>query len=117
MTSPEYGIVANSLESDPIFRDGAKVWIVGGTGGEGRTRFIWFGLNRTGYNVRKWAPTARFGNFRAAWIPLHLRDRVGYIVGSRSDMEATAAQLNEFAQNERDKHQRRRNISRASSTD
>jgi hypothetical protein len=104
----EYGIIANVLEPDKIFRTGAKVWIAGGTGGEGWTRFEFFGMSRGGRNIRKWAPTVRFHQFRSAWIPDHMRDTVYYFTGSSEEMEAIAAQMNDFADSERAAHPNRR---------
>lgn len=104
----DYGIVANVMEPDRIFRTGAKVWLCGGTGGEGWTRFLWSGMSNSGRITMKWAPTFRFHKFRAAWIPDHMRDRVLYITGSREEIEATAAKMTEFADTERAAHPNRR---------
>jgi hypothetical protein len=106
--SDEYGIVANSMETDKIFRLGAKAWLSGGTGGEGWHRFKWIAHSRGSRIVEKWAPTVRFGNFRAAWVPDHLRDRVWYMRGTRDEMEKRASELNEFADDLRRKHVNRR---------
>lgn len=104
----EFGIVANVLETDRLFPDGAKVWIARGTGGEGWYRFCWLGRTRGGRIVEKWAPTMRFHNFRAAWVPDHLQERVYYLRGTRSEMDDVAARLTEFAAAERDAHPDRR---------
>lgn len=93
----EYGIVANVVEPDKCFRMGAKAWLAGGTGGEGWERFEWIAMTRGSRAVRKWAPTRRFGNFRCAWIPQHLRNDIYYIIGTRPDIEAKATQMNEYA--------------------
>jgi hypothetical protein len=93
-----YGIVANVIEdADKLFRDGAKVWIAGGTGGAGWERFEFFGKSIGGRDIRKWAPTSRFDNFRAAWIPEHLREEIRYMTGSRRECERRAAELDAFA--------------------
>jgi hypothetical protein len=97
MTDPPYGIIANSFERDRVFRNGAKVWLVGGTGGEGWHKFVWTGISRGGRVVTKWAPTERFHNFRAAWIPDHMKDNVWYFRGSREEMEYRAKELETFA--------------------
>ena len=108
MGTGEYGVVGNVLESDRAFRLGAKVWIAGGTGGEGAYRFEWIGISRGGRIIRKWAPTTRFSNFRAAWIPQHLRERIWWIRGDRPTMEAYALRLNTWAEEMRDEHPNRR---------
>jgi hypothetical protein len=104
----EYGVVGNVKETDRVFRGGAKVWIAGGTGGEGAHRFEWIGMSRGGRIITKWAPTMRFSNFRAAWIPLHLRDQVRWVRGDRPTMEAYAANLNTWAEEMRAEHPNRR---------
>ncbi len=93
----KFGIVANCIETDRVFRKGAKAWLFGGTGGEGWYRFQWIAKSKGGRNVSKWAPTSRFDGFRAAFIPPHMLDRVWYITGTRQEMEAKAIELNEFA--------------------
>jgi hypothetical protein len=93
-----YGIVANIIEPDQVFRLGAKAWLAGGTGGEGWYKFQWIAFSRGSRIVCKWAPTYRFGNFRAAWVPEHLRDRVRYVRGTREEMEKQAAGLNALAE-------------------
>ena len=50
----------------------------------------------------------RFNNFRAAWVPPHLRDRVYYLRGSREEMIETAKKLEAFAAGERKAHPGRR---------
>ena len=95
----DYGIVANVAGVDRVFRKGAKCWLVWGTGGEGWYLFQWWGCSRGGRRIQKWSPTVRFTNFRAAWIPDHLKDRiVGYPCGrgTREEMEDLAEKLNEF---------------------
>jgi len=108
----EYGIVANVAEVDRIFRLGAKAWLSGGTGGNGWDEFKWIATSRGGRIVEKWAPTWRFTNFRAAWIPEHLRERVYCqllgMPGTRAAMEARAAELNAYADELRTKHPQRR---------
>lgn len=100
----EYGIVANVIEPDRVLRKGAKVWLASGTGGEGWHRFEWIGRSRSGRIIEKWAPTFRFNNFRAAWIPEHLRTRVTYMRGTKPEMEIRAKELNEWADEQRALH-------------
>lgn len=97
--APEYCIVANVVEKDGIFCDGAKCYLVGGTGGEGWYKFRWFGMSvKRHKRVEKWCPTERMHSFRAAWIPPFIRERyeVLYFSGSKEQMEELAAKLNEF---------------------
>lgn len=94
----EYGIVANVMDADGTLRVGAKVWLCGGTGGEGWHRFEWRGKSIGGRDITKWAPTKRFHKFRAAWVPEHLRRDVLYMRGDRAEMEQRAAQLEQFAE-------------------
>src|SRR6516164_11611054 len=102
----EFGICANAFETDRIFRAGTKVWLVGGAGGEGWARFELRGLSRSGRPVTKWAPTFRLHNFRAKWIPEHLRDGMYYMMTfpDRVEAERIAAQLEAFAEKERREH-------------
>lgn len=108
MGEGEYGVVGNVFETDRIFRAGAKVWIAGGTGGEGAYRFEWYGMSRGGRMIRKWAPTIRFHNFRCKWIPEHLREEIWYKRGSKEQMEAYAANLNAWSDEMRTEHPNRR---------
>lgn len=97
----EYGIIANIVETDRFVRTGSKSWLVGGTGGEGWYRFVWVVRTRSGQLTKKWLPTKRLGNFRAAWIPDHIReinDGYIYISGTRDEMEAVAVRMSLFAE-------------------
>ncbi len=104
----DFGIVANVVEVDRLFRLGAKAWLADGTGGEGWERFKWIALARGGRRIEKWCPTWRFGNFRAAFIPPPLSKHIFYIRGTRAEMEETAKQLADFADKLREKHPDRR---------
>ena len=112
----EYGVVGNVLETDRVFRNGAKVWLAGGTGGEGAYRFEWVGMSRGGRIIKKWAPTTRFNNFRAAWVPEHLRDRVTWIRGDRPAVEEYAAKLNGWSDEMRVEHPNRRKTGKVGDT-
>jgi hypothetical protein len=110
----EYGIVANVAEVDRVFRLGSKAWLAGGTGGQGWDCFAWIGRTRSGRQIHepKWTPTHRFTNFRAAWIPPHLRSRIGSLPwvnnrGSREEVAAAAARLNKHADEMRAAHPNR----------
>ena len=106
----EFGIVANVEETDRQMRTGAKCWLAGGTGGEGWNRFQWLGLTRGHDTIVKWMPTHRMANFRAAWVPNHLRGAVYYVRGTREEMEKMAADLNDFAMAQRAEHPNRRSM-------
>lgn len=109
VASMEFGIVANVIETDRLARTGAKAWLIGGTGGEGWHRFVWHVMTRGSRYIEKWMPTHRMGNFRAAWVPEHLRDRVAYMRGTRPEMETRAVELNKFADDLRATQVNRRN--------
>jgi len=103
--SDEYGVVANAIETDRVFRCGAKAWLVNWfSGGE---RAIWIALSRGGRIVEKISPLHRFDKFRCAWIPENLRDRVVSPRGTKDEMKAKAAFWNERARQERDAHPNR----------
>lgn len=68
-----YGIVAN-VASDRILRTGAKVWIER-CNGDAECPVV-RGCSKSGRMVEKYTHYKRLTNFRAAWIPEHLRDRV-----------------------------------------
>lgn len=70
-----FGVVANVL-TDRVLRTGAKVWIHRHNGDAERP--IVHGLNRSGRIVEKYTSYKRLTNFRAAWIPDHLLDRIGF---------------------------------------
>ncbi|TIT80119.1 MAG: hypothetical protein E5W57_04100 [Mesorhizobium sp.] len=99
MSTPDdrFGLIANVEGVDRIFRMGAKVWLCSGTGGEGWFRFEWWGMSRGGRTLQKWAPTERFTNFRAAWVPPHLRERVSYFRPTRAEAETWAKNMQTFA--------------------
>lgn len=92
-----FGLIANVAGVDRIFRMGAKVWLCSGTGGEGWFRFEWYGASRSGRPLQKWAPTERFTNFRAAWVPMHLRERVLYMRPTRAEAETWAKNMQTFS--------------------
>jgi len=70
-----YGIVAN-VKSDRVLRTGTKVWIHY-CNGDALCPFV-SGLSKSGRYVQKFTNYKRLVNFRAAWIPQHMRDRVAW---------------------------------------
>lgn len=104
-----FGIAANVFETDRVFRSGAKLLLCGGTGGEGWHKFEWRGLSRSGRRIKKWAPTVRLHNFRAAWIPLHERGDCWYLTfAERAAAETCATEMSAFADELRLAHPNRR---------
>lgn len=102
----EYGVVANVIETDHIFRRGAKAWLANWfSGGE---RATWIAVSRGGRVVEKVAPLHRFDNFRCAWVPDHLQQRIVSPRGTIDEMKVKAAFWNERARQERDAHPNRK---------
>lgn len=75
---------------------GAKAWLVGGGSGDGGERFRWAALSRAPHMAEKYSPLWRFTNFRAAWVPPPMQDRVT-CRGTRETMEARATDLAKLA--------------------
>jgi len=68
-----FGIVANVI-SDRVLRTGAKVWIHRWNGDAEHP--IVSGCSKSGRVIQKYTDFKRLENYRAAWIPEHMRDRV-----------------------------------------
>jgi hypothetical protein len=68
-----FGVVAN-VASDRVLRTGAKVWIER-CNGDAECPVV-RGCSKSGRVVEKYTHYKRLTNFRAAWIPEHLRERV-----------------------------------------
>lgn len=68
-----FGVVAN-VASDRVLRTGAKVWIQR-CNGDAECPVV-RGCSKSGRVVEKYTHYKRLTNFRAAWIPEHLRQRV-----------------------------------------
>jgi len=90
-----YGIVANVL-NDRILRTGAKVWLKD-INGDAERQLV-EGLNKSGRTVEKYIPRKRLGNYRAAWIPEHLREGISWKhrFATREEAEKVAADLAEM---------------------
>jgi len=71
--SDTFGIVANVI-SDRVLRTGAKVWI----GYPHWPCVVVRGLSKGGRTIAKFIHMKRLENFRAAWMPEHIRDLGGY---------------------------------------
>lgn len=77
-----FGIVANVI-SDRALRTGAKVWICRINGGA--ENVVVSGCTKGGRIVEKYIQLKRLSNYRAAWIPEHMRERVALQWASRND--------------------------------
>jgi hypothetical protein len=83
-----YAIVAN-VKSDRILRTGAKVWILR-CNGDAECPVV-SGLSKGGGMVaKKYTHYKRLTNFRAAWVPLHLRERVVWMWPDKARAQAVA---------------------------
>lgn len=96
----EYGICANVIVDDRVFRVGGKVWLVR-THGQGSDRYPRIGLNHQGRTVEKWVRTFKLANFRPKWIPRHISECIAFGPesgrGDKPAMEQLCAHLNSFA--------------------
>ncbi len=88
-----YGLIANVL-SDRVLRTGAKVRI-NYCNGDASCPTV-YGLSKSGRMVKKYTHYKRLDNFRAAWIPEHLRDRIAYQWVTKQEAEKCAAILAEM---------------------
>jgi hypothetical protein len=106
--TPEFGIVANVVETDRLLRKGAKVWLLGGWSGGGFERVTVRGASRSGRPIEKYMAIVKLENFRPAWMPEHLRDKATYFLGTRDQMEQRIEGLVERVATEREAHPGRR---------
>jgi hypothetical protein len=86
----KFGIVANVL-TDGILRTGAKVWVCYCNGDAEHPRLV--GLSKGGRIIEKYGHYRHLENFRAKWIPEHLRDRVIWAYDDKSIAEDFAADM------------------------
>lgn len=85
-----FGLVANVV-SDHILRTGAKVWINYCNGDAAHPKV--YGLNRSGRAVEKYTHFKRLTNFRAVWMPEHLRSRLASQWATKEEAASQAAML------------------------
>lgn len=85
-----FGIVAN-VASDRVLRTGAKVWLHR-CNGDAECPVV-HGISKRGRLVEKYTHFKRLTNYRAAWIPEHLRDRVILTWPDKGTAQAYAAKL------------------------
>lgn len=85
-----YGLIANVI-SDRVLRTGAKVWIQRCNGDVSCPAVI--GMNKSGRIVQKYTHYKRLTNFRAAWIPEHMLERVAWQWKTKNEAEELAARL------------------------
>ena len=88
-----YGLVANVI-SDRVLRTGAKVWIHYCNGDAACP--IVAGMSKGGRMVQKYTHYKRLTNFRAAWVPEHMRDRVAWRWETKAEAAELAAKLAEM---------------------
>ena len=92
----QFGIVANVI-SDRIMRTGAKVWIVTFRGDGCAVRVN--GLSKGGRRLQKYMHRKRLENFRAAWVPEHMRSEsstesgICYTWPTKQEAQAIADEL------------------------
>ena len=85
-----YGLIANVM-SDRVLRTGAKVWIRY-CNGDAACPLV-TGLSKSGRRVQKYTHYKRLTNFRAAWIPEHLRKVVAWQWETKDEAAKHAATL------------------------
>ena len=88
-----YGVIANVL-SDRVLRTGAKVWIQYCNGDAACP--IVTGMNKGGRYVQKFTHYKRLTNFRAAWVPEHMLDRLAWQWETKAEAAELAAKLAEM---------------------
>lgn len=87
---PLFGVVAN-VKSDRVLRTGAKVWIHRCNGDAACP--VVSGINKSGRYLTKYTHYKRLTNFRAAWVPEHMRDRVAWAWPEKDRAADLAAKL------------------------
>lgn len=90
---PLFGIVAN-VKSDRVLRTGAKVWIHR-CNGDAECPVV-SGLNKSGRYLTKYTHYKRLKNFRAAWVPAHMRNRVAWAWPEKERAADLAQKLGEM---------------------
>ena len=83
----KFGIVANVI-SDRVLRTGAKVWIMRVNGDAACPLVI--GMTKSGRMIEKYTHFKRLTNFRAVWIPEHLRGRIAKFSDDKAEMQRSA---------------------------
>lgn len=87
---PVWGLAAN-VKSDRALRAGAKVYICYCNGDAEKPVVI--GLSKSGKPIEKYTTYKRLENFRAAWIPESIRDRVGWLYQTKAEAQDSADKL------------------------
>lgn len=85
-----YGIIANNA-TDKVFRAGAKVLILW-CNGDAECPYV-NGLSLNGRRITKYTHYKKLTNFRAAWIPEQMLDKVGWKWDERGSAAERAAEL------------------------
>ena len=82
-TEPDtYGVAANFIEGDKYVRTGAKCYITWGNSGWGAKRVQVWVRSRGGRVITRIIATKRLTNFRACWVPEHVRVSWGLVGGA-----------------------------------
>lgn len=88
-----YCIIANVI-SDNVLRKGAKVYILTWHGDAEHPQVI--GLARDGRKVRKYTAFKRLMDFRASWVPDHIRPECFRYWETKKEAQKVADSLNEY---------------------
>ena len=86
-----FGIIAN-VKSDRALRTGAKVCIL--SNGSSASSVYVMGISKFGRTIRKYVQYKRLENFRAAFIPEHLRKEVEIFSTDKTTITKAANKLN-----------------------
>ncbi len=92
----DFGIVANVVEIDRVFRLGAKLTIIRLNPGGGNDRLFVSGMSRGGFYIEKYIPIWRLDKFRAKWLKPKLKMKTA-VFSSKETMSAKAAELSIIA--------------------
>ena len=97
MTQPvdRYGIAANLVEIQAVFRRNGPCRLIGGKHSVGWHRFQWRAMGREMKMVMAWVATEHFVDFRPARISIGWPCR--YIEGTKEEMQVMAKRLETFA--------------------
>jgi hypothetical protein len=93
----EYVVIGNFNDRDHKLRFNSKVFVVGGTNGDGWEKRKCVARRRDGSLCCMWLDMKKVRSFRPAWLPQHVRDLAGddSAAMSKDDAMQVAAFLNE----------------------
>lgn len=88
-----WGVKCNVSAPTTALRKGALCWVIFGEGMNERLYVV--ARSRGGRHIKTWIGIDRLANFRAAWLPEHLRPHCWQAFsGTRDAAEDEAARLN-----------------------